>query len=103
MSSKIYFITFVGDYSWKVFVKFLDKKSEYLQAFKDFKKEFELETGRKIKMIRSDNAKELISKDFSNFLKSCSSKRQLTVDYTAQQNGVSERMNRTLVEMARCW
>ena len=53
-------------------------------------------------MIRSDNAKELISKDFSNFLKSCSSKRQLTVDYTAQQNGVSERMNRTLVEMARC-
>ena len=52
ISGKIYFITFIDDYSRKVFVKFPEKKIEYLQAFKDFKKSVEFETGRKIKMIR---------------------------------------------------
>ncbi|CAD7003740.1 unnamed protein product [Ceratitis capitata] len=55
----------------------------------------------KIKILRSDNGREYLSKSFENFLKENGIVRQLTVPYTPQQNGVAERANRTLVEMAR--
>ena len=99
---KLYFVTFIDDFSRKISVKFLRKKSEYLTVFKEFKTASELETGYKIKIIRTDNAKELVSTDFESFLKDQGIKHQLTVPYTPEQNGVAERMNRTLVEMARC-
>jgi len=48
-----------------------------------------------------DNGKEYISKEFSNFLKEESIMCQLNVEYTLQQNGVAERANHILMEMAR--
>lgn len=101
MGRSIYFATFIDDFSRKVYVYFLRQKNEYLEKFKEFKQAVENETGKRIKILRSDNAKELVGADFSNFLKKNGIKRQLTVEYTPQQNGVSERMNRTLVEMGR--
>jgi len=61
----------------------------------------EKQTGQQIKAIRSDNGREYINGAFENFLISHGIKRQLTVPHTPQQNGVAERANRTLVEMAR--
>lgn len=43
-----------------------------------------------------------MSKEFNDFLEEERIKRQLSVEYCPQQNGVAERANRTLVEMARC-
>ena len=43
-----------------------------------------------------------MSKDFNAFLADCGIKHQYTVPYTPQQNGVAERKNRSLMEMARC-
>lgn len=51
--------------------------------------------------MRSDNAKEYLSKEFTKFLNKEDIKRQLTVEYSPQQNSVAERANRILVEMAR--
>ncbi|XP_071648509.1 uncharacterized protein [Temnothorax longispinosus] len=42
------------------------------------------------------------SKEFSSFLQQEGITRQLSVEYTPQQNGVAERANHTLVEMSRC-
>lgn len=97
-----YFITFTDDYSRWTEVRFLKKKYEVLDAFKNYKRLVENQTGRRIKNIQSDNGGEYCSREFDKYLEECGIKRRLTTPYTPQQNGVSERKNRTLVEMARC-
>jgi len=97
-----YFATFIDDYSRYTETTMLRQQSDVLTAFKNFKKRVEKETGCAIKRLRTDNAKEYTSKEFKKFLEDEGIARQLTVKYTSQQNGVAERANRTLVEMARC-
>ena len=62
----------------------------------------ENKTNKKIKVLRTDNGLEYCGKDFDKRLENFGIERQRTVAYTPQQNGIAERMNRTLVEMARC-
>lgn len=97
-----YFITFIDDKSRWGATYFIAHKSDALKSFQDYKRYAENQTGQKIKAVRSDNGKEYKNLNFNEFLKSNGIKRQLTVDYTPQQNGVAERRNRTLVKMARC-
>ena len=54
-----------------------------------------------MKCLRSDNGGEFVNREFDTFLSAEDIKRQLIVPHTPQQNGVAERANRTLVEMAR--
>ena len=58
--------------------------------------------GFKIKNFQTDNGSEYVSKKFSDYLNRCGIQRRLTVQNTPQQNVVSERMNRTLLDMGRC-
>lgn len=97
-----YFVTFIDDFSRYIQTTMLRQRSDVLTAFKNFKKQVEKETGCVIKRLRTDNAKEYTSKEFKKFLENEGIAQQLTVEYTPQQNGVAERANRTLVEMARC-
>ncbi|KAG6493392.1 hypothetical protein ZIOFF_048375 [Zingiber officinale] len=59
------------------------------------------DSGCFIKTLRSDRGKEYTSKEFHNFCEDEGVERQLTVRYTPQQNGVTERKNQTIVEMAK--
>ncbi len=52
--------------------------------------------------IRSDNGKEYKNATFDEFCENAGIEHQLTTPYTPQQNGVSERKNRSIMEMARC-
>ena len=61
----------------------------------------ETQTGRKIKILRTDNGSEYESNDFKKFIKVNGIRHELTVPYTLQQNGVAERMNRTVIEKAK--
>lgn len=97
-----YFATFVDDSTGWGEVYFLKQKNEVLPAFKNFKAMAETQTGKKIKCVQSDNGREYCSKEFDIFLESLVILRRLTVAYTPQQNGVAERRNRTLLDMARC-
>lgn len=97
-----YFITFIDDMSRKVYVYFLKNKLDIKSVFRKFKNEVENELERKIKILRSDNGKEFCNKDFSDFLAASGIKHQTSTPYTPEQNGVAERMNRTLVERAKC-
>ena len=56
---------------------------------------------KKIKVLRTDNGREFCSKKFEEFCKKCGMARQKTTPYTPQQNEVSKRMNKTLMERAR--
>ena len=58
-------------------------------------------TEKKIKILRSDNSGEYTSKEFSNYLKKNGIQQQLSVLRTPQQNGIAERMNRTIQETAQ--
>lgn len=97
-----YFILFVDDYSRMTHIYFMKNKSEAFQCFKDYTAKVENLLDRKIKVLRSDNGCEFCSSEFENFLKQKGIIHQKSNPYTPQQNGLSERMNRTIVEKARC-
>ncbi|BBN70008.1 transposable element gene, partial [Prunus dulcis] len=67
-----------------------------------FKATVELQSGYKLKQLRSDRGGEYTSMEFERFCDNAGIERQLTTPYTPQQNGVAERKNRTIVEMAKC-
>jgi transposase InsO family protein len=99
---KRYFITFIDDCSRKTWVYFLQDKSEALSAFKSFRTYVENEVERTIKTLQTDRGGEFCSKEFQVFCDEHGIQRQLTAAYTPQQNGVSERKNRTILNMVRC-
>ena len=70
--------------------------------FKKFKAFVEGESGCRIQCLRTDRGGEFTSNEFNNFCSNQGIKRQLTTAYTPQQNGVSERKNRTLMNIVRC-
>lgn len=97
-----YFLTFIDDFSRKVFVYLLKSKADVLDMFKVFKQLVENQTGKKIKMIRTDNGTEYVGQNFDSFCKQWGIVHQTSNTYTPQQNGVAERMNRTICERAKC-
>ncbi|MCO5608403.1 hypothetical protein L7F22_062613 [Adiantum nelumboides] len=67
----------------------------------EWKAMVEKEKDLKVKSIRSDRGGEFLSENFARWCKSEDIRRQLTTPYTPSQNGVVERKNRTIIEMAR--
>lgn len=97
-----YMLTFIDDYSKKVFCYFIRQKSDVFERFTEFKALVENQTSKRIKILRTDNGTEYMSEKFNQFLAKNGIQHQTTCPYTAQQNGVSERYNRTITERARC-
>lgn len=98
---KRYLITFIDDFTRKIWVYFLQKKSEALDVFKNFKARVENETEKSIKTLRTDRGGEYCSKEFESFCVENGIRRELTAAFTPQQNGVSERKNRTVLNVVR--
>ncbi|KAK8697828.1 hypothetical protein V6N13_113963 [Hibiscus sabdariffa] len=97
-----YFITFTDDFSRYGYIYLMRHKSEVLEKFKEFKNnEVQNQHGKSIKALRSDRGGEYLSQDFDELLKECGIISQLTPPGTPQWNGVSERINRTLLDMVR--
>jgi transposase InsO family protein len=96
-----YFGTFTDDATRMVFMYPLTtkKSSEVLARFKELRNEFERD-GRKIKALRTDGGGEF-EKEFEAYLKKDGIKHEITPPYTPEQNGVAERLNRTIVERVR--
>ena len=82
-----YFLTFTDDLSRYGYIYLMKHKSETFEKFKEFQSEVENHRNKKIKFLRSDRGGEYLS--------------QLTPPGTPQRNGVSERRNRTLLDMVR--
>lgn len=97
-----YFLTFVDDFSRKVFVYILKSKSAVKDVFTEFKAMAENQLDKKIKIIRTDNGLEYCNNELESHLRRAGIRHQTTSTYTPQQNGVAERMNRTLEEKSRC-
>ncbi|GJW52503.1 gag-pol polyprotein [Tanacetum coccineum] len=96
-----YFVSFIDDYSRRCWVYPIKKKSDVFEVFKVYKARVKLDSGKKIKCLRTNNGGEYTGDEFDTFCRQEGIKRQFTTAYTPQQNGVAERMNRTLLERAR--
>ena len=105
-----YFLTFIDDCTRYTHVYFIKHKHEVLDKLKEFVNFTTNFTGKQVrtlvienqvKTLRSDNGGEYGSKLFETYLKEKGIFHQTTVPHNLAQNGVSKRMNRTLVETAR--
>ena len=79
----------------------LKTKYQVLDAFKELHTILERETVRKLKAVKADNGGEY-GGPFENYCKLHGIRLEKTVPKTPQQNGVAERMNRTIEERIRC-
>ncbi|GJX67751.1 retrotransposon protein, putative, ty1-copia subclass [Tanacetum coccineum] len=96
-----YFVTFTDDFSRYGYVYLLKHKHEVFETFKVFQKEVENQLDKTIKSLRSDRGGEYMSQEFLDHLKDHGIIAHHTPPYTPQHNGVSERRNRTLLDMVR--
>ena len=76
-------------------------KSELFEIFKRFHNEVEKQTKKSIKTLRSDRGGEYLFNEFLTYLRENRILSQWTPPGTPQHNGVSERRNRTLLDMDR--
>lgn len=97
-----FLVTFIDDCSRWCEVYFLKEKSGVCDAFKHYMSFVERQTEKSIKALQSENEGEYFNSEVNFLLTDHGIERRLAVPRTPQQNGVAERMNRTLLDMARC-
>jgi transposase InsO family protein len=91
----------IDHYSRLTWVAFLNEKDEAFEKFKIFRALTETQTGKRLKVVRLVWGGEFMSRDFKEFCDEHGIKREYTIPRTPQQNGVVERQNITVQEMAR--
>ena len=102
MSQAKYALTFIDDFFRYCWVHFLKHRSVVFNLFKVFKALVENHSGKKLKVLRYDNGGEYVKSEFIQFCKDACIQIQHSIPYTPQQNGVAERNNRSLKEIATC-
>jgi hypothetical protein len=98
INHKEYFVSFTDDNSRYTVIYFLAKKSEVFASYLAFEAWLSTQYNVRIKKLRSDRGGEYLTGEFSDHLRKKGTTRRLTVHDTPEYNGVSERLNRTLLE-----
>ena len=83
-------------------VSLLRHKSEALSQTRITVQKLEVESGLALKSIRTDGGGEYTSKEWRGYCEDKGIRHELTAPYSPQQNGMCERLNRTLMEKMRC-
>jgi hypothetical protein len=96
-----YGLVIVDDFSGFTWVFFLQDKSETQGTLKRFLRRAQNEFELNVKKIRSNNGSEFKNLQVEEYLEEEGIKHEFSAPYTPQQNGVVERKNRTLIDMAR--
>ena len=91
----------VDDFTRYTWVFFLVDKSDVFATFKSFVKGIHNEFETTIKKVRSDNGSEFKNTRIDELCDEFGIRRQFLAKYTPQSNGLVERKNRTLIDMAR--
>lgn len=102
LNGNIYYITFIDDYTRFCWIYFFKSKAEVADIFWKYKALVENQSNCRLRTLRSDNGTEYKNNTFDKFCEEAGIVHQLTAPYTPQQNGVSERKNRSIMEMTRC-
>lgn len=100
-SGKKYILTIIDDFSRYTVIYLLKNKSDTIDAIKGYVEMVKTKFKSRPKVIRSDRGREYITSQLKGYLDKNGTKTQFAAPYSPQQNGVAERKNRYLVEMAR--
>src|ERR1700744_2552763 len=98
ISGKRYFIAFVDVYSRYTWVYYLKNRSDVSNILPEFHKRVERESGKMLRRIRTDNAKEFVEGQFANYCRSEGIIQESTAPYSSSSNGIVERVLRTIQE-----
>ena len=101
INHKEYFVGFTDDHSRYTVIYLMAKESELFEHYQAFEAWLKTQHNVQIKKLRSDQGGEYLSGEFSDHLQKEGTIRRLTVHDTPEYNGVSERLNRTLLEKVR--
>ena len=101
-SGKKYMVTFVDDYSRSCAVYFMAHKSDTFAMFQEFHVKVTGESGERIGVLKTDEGGEYRSQEFAQYLRKHQIAHEVTVPDSPEMNGLAERMNRTIVEKAKC-
>ena len=110
LGNSLYFVSFVDDRSRFAWVYPIQAKSDVFETFKTWlalvensasKRLKVLQWSKRLKTLQSDNGGEYLSNAMTRFLKERGIQHRLTTPHNPHQNGVAERMNRTLCELVR--
>ena len=86
-----YFISFIDDLTRKAWIYLVKRNHEVLEVFRRFKCLVEKQTGKVIKILRTNSGGEYVSNDFKQFYESEGLIHEVTPPYTPQHNGTTER------------
>ncbi|KAA0045027.1 Beta-galactosidase [Cucumis melo var. makuwa] len=98
-SGKRWFVTFIDDHTRFTWVYLITDKSKVSAIFQNFYHTIETQFHKEIAILWSDNGREFQNHNLSEFLASKGIVYN-SCAYTPQQNGVTERKNRHLLEVA---
>nr|ABA91128.1 retrotransposon protein, putative, unclassified [Oryza sativa Japonica Group] len=101
VGGKWYVLVIVDDFSRYFWVFFMATKDEAFQHFRGLFLRLDLEFPGSLKRIRSDNGGEFKNASFEQFCNERGLEHEFSSPRVPQQNGVVERKNRVLIEMAR--
>lgn len=100
-SGKRWFVTFIDDHTRTTWVYLMRDKSEVESIVKAFFQMVTTQFHKRVQIFRSDNGKEFFNKTLNHFLLENGVVHQSSCVNTPQQNGVAERKNKHLLEVAR--
>ncbi|GKF15449.1 retrovirus-related pol polyprotein from transposon TNT 1-94 [Tanacetum coccineum] len=99
-NGKKYILVIVDDYTRFGWVRFLRTKDETPEVIKKFIILTQRTLNAIVRYLRTDNGTELVNKKLAEFRESVGITHNTSVPQTPQQNGVFERRNQTLIEVA---
>jgi hypothetical protein len=97
-----YFLTFVDDFSRMTWLFLMKNCSKLFSIFQIFRNTIKTQFSQKIRILRSDNAKEYTSSSFASYLFDKGIIHQTLCAHTPQQNGVAECKNCHLLDVVHC-
>jgi transposase InsO family protein len=100
-SGRQYILLLVDDTTGYMWLKLLTAKSDTAAGIKEIKAATELEVGRPLRVLRTDNGGEFTAKEFAAYCANEGIQRHFSAPYTPQQNGIVERQNQTVLGTAR--
>jgi transposase InsO family protein len=100
INGKKYILVIVDDYSRYTWLKFLRSKDEAPGTIITFLKRIQVLLQAPVRIVRTDNGTEFTNQELRTYFEDVGITHQTSVVRTPQQNGVVERRNRTLVEVA---
>lgn len=96
-----WYVIFVDKSTRYKWIYFLKAKTEVLLTFKSFQHEVKRDFNKVIRTLKTDNGGEYTSDEFEIHLEQCNIRHEKSAPYAQWQNGVAERANRTIKDMAR--